>query len=129
MNGDEEVERIETFYGGRQIDDLVETYGLSIEDLARGVEREETNADRAARDEAFRVERQKENEIQTEEQRLASEQRFKGDCRTIFFTSNPDATDVDFERLYPRIRDEYLLENYAALTWKKTASVRRRYES
>ncbi len=49
-----------------------------------------------------------------EELREQEERRLKKELRRRFFLANMMATEKDFERLYPQLRDEYLMENTRA---------------
>lgn len=70
----------------------------------------ELAADRAAQQrERNRHALQQKQVAQNESKRLEAEQRFGQGIRTRFFASNPHATEADFARLWPRLRDEAML--------------------
>lgn len=125
---DKDIERIEEFYGGRSIGDLVEIYGMNLEELAKSVDREVARVARIADEEVMHSERQRIADADREEFRLTSEERFKTATRNDFLKSNPHATDSDFERLYPSIRDEYMLDNFKTRKSNEWETVRSRYE-
>jgi len=49
-----------------------------------------------------------------EERRRAATSRLDRDLRAAFFTANPAATEEDFERLWPQIRDDHMRAAAAA---------------
>ncbi len=108
----EELDRIEAFYGGRSVNDLQETYGLSLDELGRAVEAATVLAQRRQEEQEFAAARKVQVEEAERERREDERVRFKSDARGRFLQSNPLAEESDFERLFPRILDEYLLSQY-----------------
>ncbi len=108
----EEVDKIEAFYGGRSVNDLQETYGLSLDELGRAVEAATVLAQRRQEEQEFAAVRKVQAEEAERQRREDERARFKSDARGRFLQSNPLAEESDFERLFPRILDEHLLSQY-----------------
>ena len=66
------------------------------------------------RDASLRAELAKTAARLAEERRRAATSRLDRDLRAAFFTANPAATEEDFERLWPQIRDDHMRAAAAA---------------
>lgn len=62
-----------------------------------------------------------------EQERLAADEELKRRLRDSFLVSNPSATDEDFERLYPDLRDAHLIRSTEDEYEKQLASNRSKY--
>ena len=60
------------------------------------------------RDERLRAELAKTAARRSSDQQRLLAARLESDLRTAFFTANPAATEEDFERLWPQIRDDHM---------------------
>jgi hypothetical protein len=60
------------------------------------------------RDASLRAELAKTAARRSSEQQRLLAARLESDLRTAFFTANPAATEEDFERLWPQIRDDHM---------------------
>ena len=49
-------------------------------------------------------------ELSEDQRRQQAESELRERLRLSFFASNPNATEQDFERLYPQLRDNYMLD-------------------
>jgi DNA-binding transcriptional MerR regulator len=124
----EQIEQIEENYG-MTIEKIQETYGFSLAEIAESMKRQVAENERLAQDEAFRLERQKQLEAESKARRKEAEASFKAIVQNDFFESNLIADESDFERIYPTIRDEFLLENYRKFTAQKAEKVAKAYKN
>lgn len=78
-----------------------------------------------------RIERQKQLEAIVNSEREAVRQReehkLKADLKRAFLSHNPSATEEDFERLYPQMRDEHLTSKMKHDEERQLASARAHY--
>jgi hypothetical protein len=66
------------------------------------------------RDASLRAELAKTAARRAQEQQRLHAARLESDLRAAFFTANPAATEEDFERLWPQIRDDHMRAAAAA---------------
>ena len=98
----------------------------NVADLERALEQSRRN-DAARADLEARIDHQRQEERQrVDARRQASEDALKATLRSQFLAANLSATDADFERLYPRLRDEHLLAERDAAEARQRAAVRGR---
>lgn len=86
--------------------------------------REKWEADAAAQKAA----KDKEREERNEAERKAKEAELKTSLRTLFLQANEGATDADFERLYPSIRDEHYKRETEREDARQYEQARRNYQ-
>jgi hypothetical protein len=70
-------------------------------------------------------ERQDAQAAKMHERRAADDAALKAELHTKFFGANPTASEEDFERLLPSLRDEHLLERSRTAMEKTRASIGR----
>lgn len=62
-----------------------------------------------------------------EAERSKAEDKLKADLRRYFMSANSSASDEDFERLYPSLRDEHLKNQMQSDYERQLASARQHY--
>ena len=96
----------------------------NISKLETAIERSQEN-DRARDELQAGIDRKRAEEArQTEERRQELDARIKANARASFMASNPNATEEDFSRLWPGMRDQLLLERQTAVMDQARASGR-----
>jgi hypothetical protein len=68
--------------------------------------------ERAARGAEFEEKRLKRVADEAAALKLRQDENFKRRIKTEFLQANETATEADFNRLFPQIRDEFMLENF-----------------
>ncbi len=76
------------------------------------VEQKRIDEERAARGAEFEQKRLKRLADDAAALKLKQDENFKRRIKTEFLQANETATEADFNRLFPQIRDEFMLENF-----------------
>ncbi len=130
MTEQQKIEAIEKHFGGRAIEDIQKTYGgFTIEMLFEIVQTTQSDNERRKQEAGLIEQRQTELESEAIQLREQAESRFKINTKSRFLESNDLATPEDFERLYPRIRDETMMTNYRNFTAKEVTRSADIYEN
>lgn len=86
--------------------------------------REKWEADAAAQKAA----KEKARDERDEAERKVKEAELKTSLRTLFLQANPEASDADFERLYPELRDEHYKRETEREDARQYEQARRNYQ-
>ncbi len=76
------------------------------------IEQKKIDDERAARGEAFEAARIKRRDEEAAALKLKKEENAKRRMKIDFLQANESATEADFDRLFPQIRDAWMLENF-----------------